>query len=76
MKNFIAGGEFITMTSENIKNGFYNKFLKDMQQKPILKGGDPSIPYLFTPMKKYERLDAEKYTGKNHFKLIDNYKSL
>lgn len=27
-------------------------------------------------MKKYERLDAEKYTGKNHFKLIDNYKSL
>lgn len=30
MKNFIAGGEFITLTSENIKNGFYNKFLKDM----------------------------------------------
>lgn len=54
--NLVLGGKFITVTDENIKNGILNKGIKRLSEKPVLKGGDPSAPFLFYAMKPEENV--------------------
>ena len=44
-----------------------------MAEKPILKGGDPSIPYIFFALKEVEVVDMKKFTGADNYKITDRY---
>ena len=76
IKNFlknVIGGDFANITQKDIKYGITSEFLREMSEKKILKGGDPSIPYFFQPIKPYEKASLQKFTGKDNFKKTDRY---
>lgn len=73
LQDAMMGGQYIDITEKDIEQGIVNQAIKKLSEKPPLKGGDPSAPYIFYAAKPEESMKMKMNTGKSNFRLNDKY---
>lgn len=69
-------GFYTNVTSDDIENGFKIDFIDDFRIRPILLGGDPSLPDPVAVRLQKNVFVFEKFTGKDDFRDVDNFISV
>lgn len=69
-------GFFTQVTSKDIEDGFDIDFIEDFRIRPILLGGDPSLPDPVAVRLQKSVYVFEKFTGQDDFMDVDNFISV
>lgn len=57
MLESVLGGLYTQINQKDVEDGIVNNTIKGITEKPLLKGGDPSAPFLFFALKPEEILE-------------------
>lgn len=73
LREYHMEGFFIKLSEADLVNGLKTPFIRDIYERPILLGGDPSTPYpTFIRLQKADYV-FEKFTGNKDLSKLDNF---
>ena len=76
LRQYYLHGFFLELSEDNIANGIEISFIKDIKERPILLGGDPTTLHPVDIKLQTANYAFEKYTGKDDLTRLDNFYGL
>lgn len=73
LRDFHMEGFFMKLSESDLVNGLDTAFIKDIRDRPLLLGGDPSTPYPTFIRLQQANYVFEKYTGDKDLSKLDNF---
>lgn len=76
VRDFYLQGFFLQVSEAELVQGIKSPFIRDIRDRPVLMGGDPSTPYpVFLRLQKADYL-FEKFTGDKDLSKLDNFAAI
>ena len=73
LREYYLRGFFMKISESDLVNGLQVPFIKDIRERPVLLGGDPSIAHPVFVRLQTANYVFEKYTGKDDLSKLDNF---
>jgi hypothetical protein len=76
LREYYLQGFFLKLSEKEINDGVHSPFIKDIKERQILMGGDPSTMFPVSVRLQQADYEFEKYTGKEDLSKLDNFYGL